>query len=101
GFKDRKPNGNIHFVEATTAIEADIRLFEPLLLDSDAKKDLFNRLNPNAWVNMHGYVETALKDTQAGEKYQFIRNGYFTTDEDSTKEHLIINRTVELKSRFK
>jgi glutaminyl-tRNA synthetase len=101
GFNDRKPNGNIHYVEATTAKKADINLFEPLLLDSDSKKDLFERLNPNSWVTMNGFLESALGDTKPEEKFQFIRNGYFTTDYDSTKDHIIINRTVELKSRFK
>jgi glutaminyl-tRNA synthetase len=101
GFNERKPNGNIHYVEATTAKKADINLFEPLLLDSDSKKDLFERLNPNSWVTMHGYLESALGDTLPEEKFQFIRNGYFTTDYDSNKDHIIINRTVELKSRFK
>ena len=101
GFNERKPNGNIHYVEATTSLQADINLFEPLLLDSDSKKDLFERLNANSWVTMHGFVEVGVKDTQAGEKFQFIRNGYFATDYESTKDHLVFNRTVELKSRFK
>jgi glutaminyl-tRNA synthetase len=101
GFKDRKPNGNIHFVEATTSKRATFNLFEPLMLDSDSKKDLFERLNPNSWVKQVGYVEKALEDTHPEEKFQFIRVGYFTTDYDSSKDELIFNRTVELKSRFK
>jgi glutaminyl-tRNA synthetase len=101
GFKDRKPNGNIHFVEATTSKKATFNLFEPLMLDSDSKKDLFERLNPNSWVKQVGYVEKALEDTHPEEKFQFIRVGYFTTDYDSSKDELIFNRTVELKSRFK
>jgi glutaminyl-tRNA synthetase len=101
GFKDRKPNGNIHFVEATTSKKATFNLFEPLMLDSDSKKDLFERLNPNSWVKQVGYVEKALEDTHPEEKFQFIRVGYFTTDYESSKDELIFNRTVELKSRFK
>jgi len=101
GFNERKPNGNIHYVEATTAKKAQFNLFEPLLLDSDSKKDLFERLNPNSWITSHGYVETDLQNTKAEEKFQFIRKGYFTTDYDSKKDELIFNRTVELKSRFK
>ena len=101
GFNDRKPNGNIHYVEATTARPAVFNLFEPLMLDSDSKKDLFERLNPNSWESMHGFVETALEDTEIGEKFQFIRKGYFATDYDSKEGNLVFNRTVELKSRFK
>ncbi|MFO7968880.1 MAG: glutamine--tRNA ligase/YqeY domain fusion protein [Bacillota bacterium] len=101
GFKDRKPNGNIHFVEATTSKKANFNLFEPLLIDSDDKKDLFERLNPNSWLSSTGYIEKALENTKPEDKFQFIRKGYFTTDFESTKDNIIINRTVELKSRFK
>ena len=101
GFKDRKPNGNIHFVEATTSKKTIFNLFEPLLVDSDPKKDLFERLNPNSWITSNGYIEKDLENTKPEEKFQFIRKGYFTTDYDSIKDNLIINRTVELKSRFK
>ena len=101
GFNDRKPNGNIHYVEATTAKKAQFNLFEPLLIDSDSKKDLIERLNPNSWTTMHGFVETDLENTVPEEKFQFIRLGYFSTDYDSSKDQLIFNRTVELKSTFK
>ena len=104
GFEGRKPNGNIHFVEATTAIPAEFRLFEPLLLDeTEETKDLdfMERLNPNSWNQFEGYVEEALKDTKEGTHYQFVRNGYYVTDRDSTKDHLVFNRTCELKSSFK
>lgn len=101
GFNDRKPNGNIHFVEATTAIPAKFNLFEPLLIDSDGKKDLFSRLNPNSWQEFNGYVEHNLANTFVLERFQFIRKGYFCTDYDTKKNQLIFNRIVELKSSFK
>ncbi|PKK94756.1 MAG: glutamine--tRNA ligase [Tenericutes bacterium HGW-Tenericutes-5] len=100
GFDERKPNGNIHFVEASTALPAEINLFEPLLTDSDGKKDLFTRLNPNSWATFKGFVEPSLVDTPVLERFQFIRKGYFTTDYDSKKDRLIFNRIVELKSSF-
>jgi glutaminyl-tRNA synthetase len=100
GFDERKPNGNIHFVEASTALPAEINLFEPLLTDSDGKKDLFTRLNPNSWATFKGFVEPSLIDTSVLERFQFIRKGYFTTDYDSKKDRLIFNRIVELKSSF-
>ncbi len=101
GFKDRKPNGNIHFVEATNAKKAIFNLFEPLMLDSDSKKDIEERLNPNSWKEMHGFVESSLETTYELERFQFIRNGYFATDKNSTKESLVFNRICELKSSFK
>jgi glutaminyl-tRNA synthetase len=100
GFDERKPNGNIHFVEATTAISAKINLFEPLLLDSDSKKDLISRINPNSWKTFNGFVESSLKGTLPLERFQFIRKGYFATDYDSTENEYIFNRIVELKTSF-
>ena len=81
GFDARKPNGNIHFVEATTAVPAEFRLFEPLITN--------------------GFVEEYLKDTVSGTHYQFVRNGYYVTDKDSTDDKLVFNRTCGLKSSFK
>ena len=102
GFNERKPNGTIHYVEASTAMAAQFNLFEPLILDDpDTEKSFIDKLNPTSWKKVYGYVEESLKDTLAGTHYQFLRNGYFTTDLDSTKDNLIFNRTVELKSTFK
>lgn len=100
GFDERKPNGNIHFVEASTALPAKINLFEPLLLDSDSKKELFSRMNPKSWATFSGFVEPSLKNTHSLERFQFIRKGYFATDYDSTENNLIFNRIVELKSSY-
>ena len=104
GFDERKPNGNIHFVNAKTAIPAEFRLFEPLMLDeTEENKDLdfMERLNPNSITIMNGYVEESLKDTKPLDHFQFIRNGYYVTDKDSTKDKLVFNRTCGLKSSFK
>ena len=101
GFDARKPNGTIHFVEATTALQATFNLFEPLILDEKVSTDNFiERLNPTSWVKQIGYVEASLANTTPGDKYQFIRNGYYTTDKDSKGNDLIFNRTVSLKSSF-
>ena len=104
GFDQRKPNGNIHYVDASTAIKAEFRLFEPLMLDeTEENKDLdfMERLNPNSYQVVNGFVEESLKDTKEFDHFQFIRNGYFTTDKDSTKDKLVFNRTCGLKSSFK
>lgn len=104
GFDGRKPNGNIHFVEATTAIPAEFRLFEPLMVDETQENkdlDFMQRLNPNSLSIHNGYVEESLKNTKPLDHYQFIRNGYYTTDTDSTSDKLVFNRTCGLKSSFK
>ncbi len=103
-FNDRKPNGNLHYVDAATAIPAEFRLLEPLMVDeTEENKDLdfMERLNPNSLIISNGYVESFLKDTKPLDHYQFIRNGYYVTDKDSTADKLVFNRTCGLKSSFK
>ena len=102
-FTERKPNGTIHFVEATTALKAKFNLFEPLIFDAtEETKDLsfIERLNPNSWTVAHGFVEPFLKDSPINTHYQFVRNGYFATDNDSNEDELVFNRTCTLKSSF-
>lgn len=101
GFDERKPNGNINYVEATTAVEATFNLINPLLLDSDDdSKDFLERINPDSLIVKHGYVEEYLKNTKPGDKYQFVRNGYYNTDDLSTEDNLVFNRICDLKSSF-
>ena len=103
GFNERKPNGNIHFVEATTAKPATFNLYEPLIFDATAETkdlDFMERLNPNSIKSVKGYVEAYLADTKPQDRFQFVRNGYYVTDDDSTEDNLIFNRTCGLKSSF-
>ena len=101
GFNERKPNGNIHYVEATTALPTTFNSFEPLLLDEKVSTENFmERLNRNSWHTSEGFVEEYLKDTLPEDKYQFIRNGYYTTDKNSKGDNLIFNLTVGLKSSY-
>ena len=58
------------------------------------------RINPNSLTTLTNcYVEDI--DFNENERYQFVRNGYFTLDTDSTKDKLIFNRTITLKDSFK
>ncbi|MFH0993209.1 MAG: glutamate--tRNA ligase family protein, partial [bacterium] len=101
GFNARKPNGNIHWVEMTTAVPARFNLLEPLMVDSDSERSIFDRLNPHSWNEANGYVEAGLAGAPIESKFQFIRNGYFSVDYDSEPGNLIFNRTVELKSSYR
>ena len=103
GFEGRKPNGTIHFVEATTALKATFNHYEPLIFDETEEtkgKTFIERMNPNSLVKLYGFVEASLIDTKPLDRYQFIRNGYYCTDKLSTKENLVFNRTCPLKSSF-
>jgi glutaminyl-tRNA synthetase len=99
GFDERKPNGTIHFVEATTAIKAQFNLFGPLVFDGDAP--LIERLNKDSWEKRMGYVEHAFKQLELKEGIQLMRVGFFKKDKHSTDEVVHLNRIVELKSSFK
>lgn len=100
GFNERKPNGTIHFVEATKAVPATFNFFEPLI-NEDTSLPLLERFNDHSWHIKKGYVEAALKDTKPQDRYQFVRNGYFNVDDDSTSGNLIFNEIVPLKSSYK
>ena len=103
GFEGRKPNGTIHYVEATTALDAVFNLYEPLVFDETEETkgtSFLERINPNSCVKLEGFVEASLKDTKPLDHFQFIRTGYYCTDKESTKERLVFNRTCPLKSSF-
>ena len=102
GFDERKPNGTIHFVEASHAIPTTFNVFEALINEGPEYDDLdlFEKLNENSWTKYEGFVEEALATTNPLDHYQFVRLGYYTTDKDSTKEHLVFNQTCALKSSF-
>lgn len=97
-FNERKPNGTIHFVEATTSIPIDIHLYEPLLLPDQDKEIAFkDKLNPHSKQVVKGYLEPhAAKANRAS--MQFTRLGYFHQDEQNTQ---LYHRIVPLKSSFK
>ncbi len=101
GFNERKPDGTIHFVEASTAIHATFNFFGNLL-DNDSTKSLDERFNKDSLVVKHGFIEGALKDVVHEEKLQFVRNGYFNCYYDQkTNDHYTFNETVALKSSYK
>ena len=103
GFEGRKPNGTLHFVEASTAIKATFNILEPVIFDETEETkgtNFLDRLNPNSLTVLNGFVEESLHDTKPLDKYQFIRNGYFCTDLDSSEDKLIFNQTCPLKSSF-
>ncbi|GAA0688681.1 MULTISPECIES: glutamine--tRNA ligase/YqeY domain fusion protein [Clostridium] len=104
GFTGRKVKSTIHWINAATAVEAEFRLYEPLLLDEneDANKNFLENINPNSLNVLHGYVEPLMKDAKKGDAFQFFRHGYFNVDSKyTTEDKLVFNRIVSLKSSFK
>jgi glutaminyl-tRNA synthetase len=99
GFNERKPNGTIHFVEATHAVPALFNFFGPMIIGDDSM-DLLDRFNDDSWTIKQGFVEDAMKNVKVQDKFQFIRNGYFNTDEPKDGK-LNFNEIVPLKSSYK
>ena len=103
----RKVKGaTIHWVDAETAKDAEVRQYSNLFDDPDpdaAGKDFIACLNPNSLEILQGCkVEASLADAKAPSSYQFMRLGYFCPDsKDCTAEHLVFNRSVSLKDSFK
>jgi len=100
-----KPKSTIHWLSAERAIPAEIRLYDRLFTVEDPAnddRDLLELINPESLVTVRqAMVEPALQETKVGDKYQFMRLGYFTTDPDSRPDQLVFNRTVSLKDNWK
>ena len=102
----KKVKGTIHWVNAKYNKPAEIRLFENLVEEESADAvegqehavDDY-KINPNSITVIKGFVEDIDYDNE--ERYQFIRNGYFCLDKDSTDEKLVFNRTITLKETKK
>lgn len=104
GFVGRKVKGTIHWVDATNAVPAEFRLFEPLILDEEKEegKTFLDQINPNSIEILQGFVEPNMESSKPQDKFQFFRHGYFNVDSKyTTEDKLVFNRIVSLKSSFK
>nr|WP_206108581.1 glutamine--tRNA ligase/YqeY domain fusion protein [Paenibacillus thiaminolyticus] len=104
GFTGRKVKGTIHWVEASQAVPAEFRLYEPLILDEtedEGDTTFLDRINPSSLVVEQGFVEPNMKDVAGHDKYQFFRHGYFNADPKYTNNgRIVFNLIVSLKSSF-
>ncbi|MFI2857177.1 glutamine--tRNA ligase/YqeY domain fusion protein [Paenibacillus sp. JSM ZJ436] len=127
GFTGRKVKGTIHWVEASQAVPAEFRLYEPLILEEEAEaeaevqpqvagdvtaeegmqaeaspeKSFLDHINPNSLEIVHGFVEPEMKEARPQDKFQFFRHGYFNVDSRYSKPgQPVFNRVVSLKSSF-
>ena len=100
----RKVKGTIHWVCASDAVKAEVRLYENII---DEEKGVYNEdgslnLNPNSLTVLKNcYVEPSIADAHAYDSFQFVRQGFFCVDaKDSQKDSLVFNRIVSLKSSY-
>jgi glutaminyl-tRNA synthetase len=98
----RKVKGTLHWVSADQALTAEVRLYDHLFTkadpdDVDEGSDFSANLNPNSLETLTSCkVEPSLTGAKQGDRYQFLRLGYFCVDTDSSKEGFVFNRTVSL-----
>ncbi len=112
---NRKVKGTIHWVSCERCLEAEVRMYDRLWKVENPRDELARlqnegktaleamkeMMNPNSLeVRPVCYVEEYLADAKPLDHFQFQRIGYFTVDKDSTKGHLVFNRTVALKDTW-
>ena len=96
--------GTIHWVSCQHCVEAEVRLYDKLFTEANMNSipddaDIKDYLNPESVVVVpHAKLEESLRDAQPGERFQFVRTGYFTPD---SKNPGVYNRIVTLKDSFK
>lgn len=95
----RKVKGTSHWVSVQHAIDAEVRLYDQLYLDENPGED--SVLNPNSLIVLNSCkLEPGLANAKVGERFQFLRQGYFCVDKDSDGSHLVFNRTVGLRDSW-
>ena len=102
----RKVKGTIHWVDCSSGVAAEFRLYDKLFTEKDPLKDgsgeFLKYMNPESLKVVNGYVEPLLAQAKGGERFQFERTGYFIADEyDHTVAKPVFNRTVTLKDSYK
>ena len=100
---NRKTKATINWVDADTALSAEVRLYDRLFAvenPSADERDFRELLNPDSLRVVTAKVEPSLHDVKPQDHFQFLKQGYFVVDDDSTAEHLIFNRTASLKDNW-
>lgn len=100
-----KAKGTLHWVDAATAIDIEVRNYEKLFTDptpmDHEDKDFLDFINPDSLEVVTAKGEPALAQAKVGDTFQFLRKGYYTVDADSTPEKMVFNLTCGLKSSWK
>jgi glutaminyl-tRNA synthetase len=102
----RTVKGTLHWVSAAHAVDAEVRLYDYLYTKADpsdapAGQDFTANLNPNSLTVLTGCkVEPMLAESKPGDRFQFLRTGYFCADPDSTPGRPVFNRTVGLRDTW-
>ena len=102
---NRKVKGTLHWVNAEDAVDVETRVYDYLLKDDGSEeegesKDFLDQINPHSLDVYHSKAEKALATYHVGDKFQFLRQGYFVIDPDTTAGHFVVNRIVGLRDTW-
>lgn len=102
---NRKVKGTLHWVNAADAVDVETRVYDYLFNDQNDdeegdSKDFLSQINPNSLHVFHSKGEAALASYHVGDKFQFLRQGYFVIDPDTTANHIVVNRIVGLRDTW-
>lgn len=99
---DRKVKGTLHWVSAQHAVPVEVRLYDYLMLGEQENEadDFISKLNPNSLEVLSSMAEASIKEAKVGDKFQFLRQGYFCIDTDTTDDKIVINRIVGLRDSW-
>lgn len=99
---DRKVKGTLHWVAEKTAVDVECRLYDYLIPkdDVDDGRDFMEKINKNSLVVKHGKSEPAILNYKAGDRFQFLRKGYFILDPDTTEGKPVANLIVGLRDSW-
>lgn len=101
-----KPKGTIHWVSAVHAVEAEVRQYDRLFVKEDPEDvpeggSFLDNVNPHSLdIIPTAVCEPSLAEAQVGDRFQFMRIGYFVVDPDTTADRLVFNRTVTLRNTW-
>ena len=100
----RKVKGTLHWVSSKESYKISVRLYDRLFMKespgSNLEGDFLQDLNPNSLTVVEAFAEPSIRDTKAGESFQFQRKGYFIVDQESSKDNPIFNKTVGLRDSW-
>lgn len=99
----KKVKGVLHWVAAQQAVDVECRLYDYLLTEDEedvSDKDFVEKLNLNSLQVLQGKGEPALAEASVGDKFQFLRQGFFVVDPDTTEDALVVNRIVGLRDTW-
>lgn len=102
---NRKVKGTLHWVNAADAVDVETRVYDYLFNDQNDdeegdSKDFLSQINPDSLHVFHSKGEAALASYHVGDKFQFLRQGYFVIDPDTTANHIVVNRIVGLRDTW-